>query len=83
MFEDVNHDRRRFLGTAITSMATASFGVTFPAGTQANETKLTPISPAKLRPKPRSNASFGPLKQIDAGLPALDTRRPAPAPVPP
>jgi pimeloyl-ACP methyl ester carboxylesterase len=64
MSEDVNYHRRRFLGTAVTTMAAASLGVTLSGGTQGNETERTPMSPTKQR----SNASFGPLKQIDAGV---------------
>jgi pimeloyl-ACP methyl ester carboxylesterase len=64
MSEDINHHRRRFLGTAVTTMAAASLGVTRSAGTQTNETERTHMSPTK----PRSTTSFGPLKQIDAGL---------------
>ena len=35
MSEDMNHHRRRFLGTALTTMAAASLGLTRSAGTQA------------------------------------------------
>src|ERR687884_113817 len=64
MSEDIDHHRRRFLGTAVTTVAAASLGMTRSPGTQTNETERTHMSPGK----PRSNTSFGPLKQIDAGL---------------
>ena len=78
MSENVNHDRRRFLGTAMTTMAAASLGVTLSAGTQANDTERTPMSPTRQR----SNSSFGPLEQIDAGLLNVGYAESGPAPGP-
>jgi pimeloyl-ACP methyl ester carboxylesterase len=52
----INHDRRRFLGTAAMTIAATQLGVIGSAGAQSGETKL------------RANTSFGPIKQIDAGL---------------
>ncbi len=64
MAEEVDHDRRRFLGTAVTTMAAASLGVTLSPDTRANDLQRTPTDSAR----ERSGASFGPLKQIDAGV---------------
>ena len=63
MSEHINHHRRRFLGSAATTIAAASLGVTRSAGAQSSKTQ-----PAKAPPRPPSNTSFGPLKQIDAAL---------------
>jgi pimeloyl-ACP methyl ester carboxylesterase len=64
MAEHVNRDRRRFLGTAATTIAAASLGVSGAAGAQS-----TRSGPGELAAsKPRSNTSFGSLKQIDAGV---------------
>jgi pimeloyl-ACP methyl ester carboxylesterase len=59
--EDLDPHRRRFFGAAAMSIAAAQFGVMGTANAQAAET--TP--PAH---KPGTNASFAPLKQIDAGV---------------
>jgi len=59
--DDVKQDRRRFLGTAAIAVAAAQLGIIGPAAAQQRETKLPPI-------KPGANTSFGPLKQINAGL---------------
>jgi pimeloyl-ACP methyl ester carboxylesterase len=64
MSEDINHHRRRFLGTAAMTIAAAQLGMTGFAQAQPNSTK-----PAKLPPiRPGTNTSFASLKQIDAGL---------------
>jgi pimeloyl-ACP methyl ester carboxylesterase len=64
MSEDINHDRRRFLGTASMTIAAAHLGMMGSANAQSSKTK-----PADLpKVKPGTNTSFGPLKQIDAGL---------------
>jgi pimeloyl-ACP methyl ester carboxylesterase len=61
-------NRRRFLGTAAKTIAATQFGLFSAAVAQAGNTKDTPlIKPAPLI-KPGANTSFGPLKQIDAGL---------------
>jgi pimeloyl-ACP methyl ester carboxylesterase len=63
MSEHINHPRRRFLGTAATSIAAASLGVIRPAGAQSSKTQRADATPTK----PGSHTSLGPLKQIDAG----------------
>jgi pimeloyl-ACP methyl ester carboxylesterase len=62
--EAINRDRRRFFGTAAMTIAAAQFGMLASANAQTSKTK-----PAKLPAiKPGTNRSFGPLKQIDAGV---------------
>lgn len=60
MFEDIDHYRRRFFGTAAMTIAAAQFGVISSADAQSGTTKLPAI-------KPGTNTSFASLKQIDAG----------------
>jgi alpha-beta hydrolase superfamily lysophospholipase len=55
----INHDRRRFLGTAAMAFASAPFKATARAG-GTQQAKLAAV-------KPGTNVSFGSLKQIDAG----------------
>src|SRR5882762_8154329 len=64
MSEHINHHRRRFLGTAATSIAAASLGVIRPARAQSSKTQPADVAPTKRG----SHTSFGPIKQIDAGL---------------
>jgi len=64
MSEEINNDRRRFLGTAAMTIAAAKLGMFGSASAQSGKTK-----PANLPAiKPGRNKSFGPLKQIDAGV---------------
>jgi pimeloyl-ACP methyl ester carboxylesterase len=60
MSEHINHPRRRFLGTLATSIAAASLGVIRSARAQSSKDVAST--------KPGSHTSFGPIKQIDAGL---------------
>jgi pimeloyl-ACP methyl ester carboxylesterase len=57
--ENVNHHRRRLFGAAALTLAWAKLGLAGPANAQARA--LPAI-------KPGTNTSFGPLKQVDAGL---------------
>ena len=54
MSDDINHDRRRFLGTAATAIAATQLGRFGFADLQSS--------------KQGTNMSFGPVKQIDAGV---------------
>jgi len=64
MSEKTKYDRRRFLGIAAAGAASASVGLISSASAQAKKTNAArPTST-----KPGTHASFGPLKQIDAGL---------------
>src|SRR5262245_35649544 len=59
--DEINQDRRHFFGTAAMAMAATQLGMINPATAQRTEAKMPAI-------KPGTNTSFGPLKQIDAGL---------------
>jgi len=64
MTEAFNHDRRHFLGTAITTIAAARLGMIDSAKLQPGE-----IQPIALTANRRTAlTSFGPLKQVDAGV---------------
>ena len=62
--EHINHNRRRFLGAAAMTLATAQFGMVGSADAQSSKATLAEMPAIK----PGTNTSFGPLKQIDAGL---------------
>jgi len=58
---DINRDRRRFLGGAVATAAAGQFGMLAAADAQPVSTVLPAI-------KPGANTSFAPLKQINAGV---------------
>jgi pimeloyl-ACP methyl ester carboxylesterase len=58
---EINQDRRRFLGTAAMAVAATQLGTIGSAAAQRTEIEMPVI-------KPGTNKSFGPLKQIDAGV---------------
>jgi pimeloyl-ACP methyl ester carboxylesterase len=63
----VNQDRRRFMRNAAMTIAAAEFITIGPA--VARPSKKSPTStPVPAGANPSSGATFGPLKQIDAGL---------------
>src|SRR2546428_2962426 len=62
--EQVNHHRRRLLGPAATTIAAVTLGVTGCAEAKSSKTRQADV-PQNVS---RSHASFGPIKQIDAGL---------------
>ena len=64
MSEHINYHRRGFLGVAALTIATAPFVTMSSAGAQSGT--ATPTALPAIRPG--TNTSFGPLKQIDAGL---------------
>jgi pimeloyl-ACP methyl ester carboxylesterase len=64
MVEEIDHDRRRFLATAIMAIASAELGIIGSAAAQSSKAKPVTVLPIK----PGTSKSFGPLKQIDAGL---------------
>src|SRR5712691_2842957 len=74
MSEEINHDRRRFLGTAVLTVAAAELAIVGAADAQSG--KIGPI-------KPGTNTSFAPLKQIDAGLLNIGYAEDGPANGPP
>jgi len=61
MRDAIDHDRRRFFGAAAFTFTAAKLGVVGAAHAETN-----PAPPSVI--KPGTNTSFGPLKQIDAGV---------------
>lgn len=59
--DPVDHDRRRFVGTAAMTIAAAQLGIVSGAAAQVGKTKLPLI-------KMGTHMSLGPVKQIDAGV---------------
>jgi pimeloyl-ACP methyl ester carboxylesterase len=64
MSEEINRERRRFLGTAAMTIAAAQLGMIGSAKAQSSEMKPA----GSITINPGTNTSFGSLKQIDAGL---------------
>jgi pimeloyl-ACP methyl ester carboxylesterase len=64
MSEDINRHRRRFFGTAAMTIAAAQLGVIGSADAQSSKVNSADLP----KIKPGTNTSFGPLKQIDAGV---------------
>src|SRR5437764_7081765 len=62
--EQIDRARRHLLGAAALALAAAELGITATADAQAREPKG---SERQAIPS-ASNASFGPLKQVEAGL---------------
>jgi pimeloyl-ACP methyl ester carboxylesterase len=61
MSEEINHNRRRFLGTAAMSIAAAQLGIHGSAKARPRKTELPTI-------ERETRVSFAPLKQIAAGV---------------
>ncbi len=79
MSEEINHNRRRFLGTFALTIAAAQFGMIGSADAQS-----IGIKPAAVPlTKPGTNTSFGSLKQIDAGVLNVGYAEAGPADGPP
>jgi pimeloyl-ACP methyl ester carboxylesterase len=64
MSDDINHDRRRFFGSAAMVFAAAQFTLSAPAEAEAAKQKTLDTRGFK----PGIHTSFASLKQIDAGL---------------
>ncbi|EJN00053.1 alpha/beta hydrolase [Phyllobacterium sp. YR531] len=64
MSEEINHHRRGFLGIAAMTLAATQLSATSSAFAQSAKPKISDIS----KIKPGTNTSFGPLKQINAGV---------------
>jgi pimeloyl-ACP methyl ester carboxylesterase len=64
MSEEINRARRRFIGAAAAAAAAARLGMINSAKAQSG--KAEPGGPPK--PRPGASTSFGPLKQVDAGV---------------
>jgi pimeloyl-ACP methyl ester carboxylesterase len=59
--DEINQDRRRFFGSAAMAVAATQLAMIGPAAAQRTEVKVPAI-------RPGTNTSFGPLKQIEAGV---------------
>jgi pimeloyl-ACP methyl ester carboxylesterase len=79
MSREIDRDRRRWLGAAATTLAAARLGVLSPANVLL-ASALPADPPATTR---RMTMSFGPLKQIDAGLLNIGYAEAGPANGPP
>jgi pimeloyl-ACP methyl ester carboxylesterase len=64
MSEEINHDRRRFLGTVVMTIAAAELGMIGSADAQSSKRNPADATTMKLG----TYTSFGALKQIDAGV---------------
>jgi pimeloyl-ACP methyl ester carboxylesterase len=64
MAEEINRQRRRFIGAAAAAIAAARVGLTSPARAQSGTTSSAGSSAIK----PGAGVSFGALKQIEAGV---------------
>jgi pimeloyl-ACP methyl ester carboxylesterase len=64
MSEEIDHQRRRFLGNAAMAIAATQFGVLNSANAQSAKTNSANVPAIK----PGTDTSFASLKQIDAGL---------------
>jgi pimeloyl-ACP methyl ester carboxylesterase len=60
----IDHSRRRFIGIAALATAAAQSGMIGPAGAEAGKASLARLGTVKAG----TNTTFGPLKQIDAGV---------------
>jgi pimeloyl-ACP methyl ester carboxylesterase len=77
--EHINRDRRRFVGSAAMTLAAAQFVLSGPADAQSRKTKPVELPAIKAG----AHTSFGPLKQIDAGLLNVGYAEAGPADGPP
>jgi pimeloyl-ACP methyl ester carboxylesterase len=64
MQQETKYDRRRFLGSAALGIAAANFVAIDSAHAESGTTKAS----RGITINPHTNLSFGPLKQVDAGL---------------
>ena len=79
MLEKIDHHRRRFFGAAAMTVAAAQLSMFGSANAQAGKTRPTQLPAIK----PGTNTSFGPLKQIDAGVLNIGYAEAGPADGPP
>ena len=64
MSDQINHQRRHFLGIAAMTIAATQLGRIGSANAQSSQTKPAVLS----RMKSGTNPSFGSLRQIDTGV---------------
>ncbi len=76
MSEDIDHHRRSLFGTVAATVAAAQLGIIGLADAATRSAPLPAI-------KPGTNTSFGPLKQIDAGVLNIGYAEAGPASGPP
>jgi pimeloyl-ACP methyl ester carboxylesterase len=79
MVESINNDRRRLLGAAVISVAGAGLTAFGAANAQPSATAATDSTPRRAS----TATSFGPVKQIDAGLLSVGYVEAGPADGPP
>ena len=79
MSDEMNYDRRRFLGSAAMTIAAAKLGRVDSAPAQASNAKPANPNPSRLG----TNTSPGPIKQIDAGVLNVGYAEAGPADGPP
>jgi pimeloyl-ACP methyl ester carboxylesterase len=77
--DEINQGRRRFFGTAATSIAAAQFLLNGSSDAQPSKAKSADVP----KVKPGTNTSFGALKQIDAGVLNIGYAEAGPADSPP
>ena len=77
--EEINRHRCRFLGAAAVTVAAAQLGTIGSAAAQPGKAKATRLPAVK----PGTHTSFGPLKQIDAGVLNVGYAEDGPADGPP
>jgi pimeloyl-ACP methyl ester carboxylesterase len=77
--EDINQPRRRFFGTAALTIASAQLALNSFAEAQPSKAEQAGVRSIK----PGTNTSFGPLKQIEAGLLNVGYAEAGPADGPP
>jgi pimeloyl-ACP methyl ester carboxylesterase len=77
--EAIDHNRRRFFGTAAMTLAATRFGMFAEANAQSGTTD--PAASPAMTPTmtPAANTSFAPLKQIDAGVLSIGYAEAGPA----
>jgi len=64
MSDEIDYQRRHFVGAAAMTLAAAQFGLNSPAEAQSKARKTLDVQAFK----PGTNTSFASLKQVDAGL---------------
>jgi pimeloyl-ACP methyl ester carboxylesterase len=77
--EEIDHNRRSFCGTTAIAVAAAHLGIFGSKEARADELKPTGATASK----PDTNTSFGPLKQINAGVLNIGYAEAGPAGGPP
>jgi pimeloyl-ACP methyl ester carboxylesterase len=79
MSDNIDHDRRHFFTTAAMTLAAGQLGMIGSAAAQSSKAKPADVPAIK----PGTNTSFGPLKQVDAGLLNVGYAEAGPADGPP